>query len=237
MVSGGLLPQAAGLSLSGWMMLAYRLPLLLCLPFAAPATASEKLSPEQAFDLYARAVLESDAEAAEALVRALPADGLWSADKVRGLVRFEAEMRAAVAQQSDDEEEVPAMLTESLVAQIAKTYASSHCRAVPGQAIAYAAPLGLAQVTFTCQVPVWNTESGLLADPAIQQKLLDDQVFTAYLIASELRMAERQTFTGTAVLEGGVVTGYFPDDNTIRFLAPVLFSVFPATLADALLKK
>lgn len=50
-------------------------------------------------------------------------------------------------------------------------------------------------------------------------------------------MAERQTFTGTAVLEGGVVTGYFPDDNTIRFLAPVLFSVFPATLADALLKK
>lgn len=214
-------------------MLAYRLPLLLCLPFAAQATASEKLSPEQAFDLYARAVLESDAQAAEALVRALPADGLWSAGSVRQFARLLPDLHALVTVHGD-EEDIPAVLTEAVVAQIVRTYASSHCRAAPGQAIAEAAPGEQTRVTFTCKVPVWNTESGLLADPAVQQKLQEDEVFAAYLIASELRMAEQQTITGTALLEGSAGMGYFPGGDTIKSLGPVLFSVFPAALTDAL---
>ncbi|EED38401.1 hypothetical protein SSKA14_1412 [Stenotrophomonas sp. SKA14] len=216
------------------MMLAYRLPLLLCLPLAAQAATAEKLSPEQAFDLYARALLESDAQAAEALVRALPADGLWTTDMVRGLAHFEAKMRAAVTGQSDEAEEVPAALTEAMVAQITRTFARSHCRAVPGQVIAENAPGGKVRVTFTCQVPVWDTESGLLAEPDIQQKLRDDEVFATYLIASELRMAELHTITGTAVLEGSAEMGYFPGGGMMQSLSPVLFSVFPAALTDAL---
>jgi len=236
MASCGLLPQAAVLSPSGWTMLAYRLPLLLCLPFAAQATASEKLSPEQAFDLYAQALLEGDARAAEALTRALPADALWNATALLRLPRLLQDTHEQVFDQWEDEV-VPAVLAETVVIQIGRTYASSHCRAVPGQTIAEAAPAGQAQVTFTCQVPVWNIGSGLLADPAIQQKLQDDEVFAAYLIASELRMAEQQTITGTALLEGSAGTGYFPDGDTIRFLAPVLLSIFPETLADTLLEK
>ncbi|MBK0056118.1 hypothetical protein [Stenotrophomonas sp. S39] len=217
-------------------MLAYRLALLLCLPFAAQATASEKLSPEQAFDLYAQALLESNTQAAEALTRALPADAQWQTDTIRQLPRLLPEMHEQVFNQGEDEV-VPAAVIEAVIAQITRTYASSRCRAVPGQAIAEAVPGGQAQVPYTCQVPVWNTESGLLADPAIQQKLQDDEVFAAYLIASELRMAEQQTITGTALLEGSAGTGYFPDGDTIRFLAPVLLSIFPETLADTLLEK
>ncbi|MGW8429356.1 hypothetical protein ACWGJQ_28680, partial [Peribacillus simplex] len=81
--------------------------LLLFIPFASHATPTGKLSPEQAFDLFARALLESDAEAGDTLHRAMHAAQHGDAPLAVKAARLVPEMVEALAKGEIDDDIPP----------------------------------------------------------------------------------------------------------------------------------
>lgn len=217
-------------------MLMRCLPLLLSIPLAAHAAPAERLSPEQAFDLFARALLESDANAADALRAARPADSILSEDGISTMASFVPSFVELIEQEATNRN-IPASLAAELGELAAATYARSQCRATGRKAEndrAAAASDARVTITFSCQVPALGLDSGTFADPVVRQQMREDEAVAMRLLVEALRSAPARTITGVASIPGSAATGYFPDGLEVLRLTPVIHSILPMALLEEL---
>jgi len=218
------------------MMLRRCLPLLLSIPLIADA-APQRLSPEQAFDLYAMVLLENNARAAYALRAARPKDSLLTDEALSRLMGLVPSMVEQVAKEVPGTN-IPASLAAEYGELIVATYARSRCRAT-GRGAGSDRPAAGSNsdsevtVTFSCQVPTWDTNSGKLSDPVVRQRMLEDDAFAIRLLVEGLRDAPTHTITGTASITGSAATGYFPEGLQIPTFGLVIQSVLPMALLES----
>lgn len=206
-------------------MLAYRLLFVLCLPIAAHAAPLQKLSPEQAFDLYARALLESDAEAGHILHLAMRLAGHSDAQYAAEAARYVPDLVEALAR-GETQGEVPAEFAEDLGKVLRSTYLRSHCRAHSARpAEGGRSGLGEMEVTFTCQVPDWDANGPALTDDLVR-RMRNDASFAYHLIVSTVPALPRRTISATAIATGDADGGYFFADGP-PLLAPLLQTIMP----------
>ncbi|MBK0024792.1 hypothetical protein IAE57_01330 [Stenotrophomonas sp. S48] len=188
----------------------------------------DRLSPEQAFDLYARTALESDAQAANALRAARPADAFLSDEMISQLASMVPDIVELVSREAPSRN-IPASLAAEYGELMAATYARSRCRATGRDALAASNEVS---VSFSCQVPAWDLGSGMLADPVVRQQIRGDDAQAMRLVIEALRSAPSHTYTGSASISGSDATGYFPDGMTMLSLRQVLQSTVPMALLE-----
>ncbi|MNM63450.1 hypothetical protein D3C81_748170 [compost metagenome] len=208
--------------------------LLLSVPLAAHAASPERLSPEQAFDLYARAVLESDSQAADTLRAARPADALLSDDIISSLLTLVPTIVKDAGRLAADNN-IPASLATEYGDLLATTYARTRCRATGrGTDTVRAATASNDEVaiSFSCQVPAWDLDSGMLADPVVRQQIRGNDAQAMRVMIQALRATPMREMTGTASVHGTHETGYFPDAFTHTPFMPVIQSVWPMALLE-----
>ncbi|HAL22697.1 MAG TPA: hypothetical protein DCP40_08215 [Stenotrophomonas sp.] len=215
-------------------MLLRCLALLLSASATVQAAPDDRLSPEQAFDLYARTALESDAQAANALRAARPADAFLSDDMISQLASMVPDIVELVSRDAPSRN-IPAALAAEYGELMAATYARSRCRATGRDADtgpeAHAATNEVS-VSFSCQVPAWDLDSGMLADPVVRQQIRGDDAQAMRLVIAALRSAPSRTYNGSASISGSDATGYFPDGMTMLSLTQVLQSTVPMALLE-----
>lgn len=215
-------------------MLLRCLALLLSVPAAVQAAPDDRLSPEQAFDLYARTALESDAQAANALRAARPADAFLSDEMISKLASMVPDIVELVSREAPSRN-IPAALAAEYGELMAATYARSRCRATgrdAGTSPEADAASNEVSVSFSCQVPAWDLDSGVLADPVVRQQIRGDDAQAMRLVIEALRSAPTRTYTGSASVSGSDATGYFPDGMTMLSLRQVLQSTVPMALLE-----
>ncbi len=212
-----------------------RIPLALCIAVAGQAAAKPAMSPEQAFDLFARAVLESDANASAELHRAMQEANHDEAQSVSDLHRFVPDMVEGVVVGLTEYRVFPAKSAEGYGALMARAYARSHCRATGTRAAFQHEPAGAAigiVVQFSCEVPAWNAEGSERADAATLRKMRKSTKYAFRAQAAMLKRDEKRTLAGETMLTGHHETGYFPDAYNLNSLMPVVYSVVPAERVD-----
>ena len=215
-------------------MLLRCLALLLSVSAAVQAAADDRLSPEQAFDLYARTALESDAQAANALRAARPADAFLSDEMISQLARMVPDIVALVRKEAPSRN-IPAALAAEYGELMSATYARSRCRATGRDADTGPeadTTSDEVSVSFSCQVPAWDLDSGMLADPVVRQQIRGDDAQAMRLVIEALRSAPTRTYTASASVSGSDATGYFPDGMTMVSLRQVLQSTAPMALLE-----
>lgn len=202
--------------------------LLLFISFASHATPTGKLSPEQAFDLFARALLESDAEAGETLHRAMHAAQHGDAPLAVKAARLVPEMVEALAKGEIDDD-IPPEFAAPLGEVIRSTYLRSHCRATSAVPVTEGAQ-GLQQVTlsFRCQVPDWDAAAPPLTDEVIS-RMRADASFAYGLITTTVPTLPRRSITDTVTLTADANGNYFFVDGQ-ALLTPLIQSTMPMLL-------
>ncbi|KAF1014016.1 MAG: hypothetical protein GAK31_03039 [Stenotrophomonas maltophilia] len=207
---------------------------LLCAPLwaaAAPAT----LSPEQAFDLYARTLLEDNAAATRALNDALkPAfEGQDAVTPTPGaLAKALAEPWQTVL--AGTGAKVDATATEALYAKVLR---DSKCRATQSviEDNAYVEDQKLARITFRCQVPDLGTVRPLFAaSVAPDASAAVRRQFTA-AYTQALQRGARVPVGGTFTLYPAKDNGYWYSGNADDLVGTVAGALAPfeAWMQDA----
>lgn len=199
---------------------------LLCAPLSAGA-APATLTPEQTFDLYARALLEDDTSATRTLNDALkPAfEGQDSLTPERGaLAKGLAEPWHAMLAASGSQVDVAAV-----EAMYAKALLDTKCRTSKSviEDNEYVDDEKLARITFACQVPDLGKVRPLFA-----ASLADDaspatrrQFTEAYTQA--LQGGPRQSVTGTFTLYPAKDNGYWYSSNFDDLVGTVVGALAP----------
>lgn len=199
---------------------------LLCTPLLAGA-APAQLTPEQAFDLYARALLEDDAAATRSLNEALkPAfEGQNALTPTPGaLAKALAGPWQAVLASTGAKPD-----TAAAEALYAKALRDSKCRATEGviEDNEYLEEQKLARITFSCQVPNLDKVRPLFAaslaadaSPASRKQFTD-----AYTQA--LQSAARVPVSGTFTLYPAKDNGYWYSGNFDDLVGTVTGALAP----------
>ncbi len=199
--------------------------LLLSVTFTSHATPTGKISPEQAFDLFARALLESDSEAGETLHRAMHAAGHSDAPLAIKATHFVPDMVEALSKGEIDDD-VPPEFGTPLGEVLRSTYLRSHCRATSaGPAVEVTQGLQQVTVSYRCRVPDWNAATPPLTD-AVIGRMRTDPSFAYGLITTTVPTLPRRTIVDTVTLTADADGNYFFADGQ-ALLAPLIQSTMP----------
>ena len=213
-----------------------RVPLALCIAVAGHAAAKPAMSPEQAFELFTKAVLESDADASAKLHRSMVDINHYEAESVADLHQYAPALVQSMVDGLVQFKLFSAKSAHEYGTLMTDAYAGTQCRAT-GTRAASQYLRGKEKVTeimvqFSCQVPAFNTESGEVTDAAILRKMRKSTKYAFRTWAAMLKSGEKRTMTGEAMLTGDPDTGYFPDAYNLRSLTSVLYSALPAERVD-----
>ncbi|WP_329892187.1 hypothetical protein [Stenotrophomonas sp. SMYL11] len=212
------------------------LSLVLCFALSGHASANPEMSPEQAFDLFAKAVLESDVDANEKLHRSMVGINHYEAESVTNLHQLAPALVKEMVDGLIQYKIFSAKSANGYGTLMTDAYARTQCRATGTRAASqYVLDKKKATeivVQFSCQVPAFNTESGEVTDAAILRKMRKSTKYAFRTWAAMLKRGKQRTLTGETMLTGDPDTGYFPDAYNMRSLTPVLYSVRPAERVD-----
>lgn len=212
------------------------IPLILCMAVAGHAAAKPSMSPEQAFELFAQAVLENDADASAKLHHLMVDINHYEAESVAYLHQFAPELIKEMVDGLVQYKVLSAKSAHEYGTLMTDAYAGAQCRATGTRAAPEYAwdneRVTEIIVQFSCQVPAFSTESGEVTDAAILRKMRKSTKFAFRTWAAMLKSGEKRTMTGETMLTGDPDTGYFPDAYNLRSLTSVLYSALPAERVD-----
>lgn len=201
---------------------------MFCFPIATHASSSGKLTPEQAFDLFALALLESDAQAGETLSRAMRAAKHSDAPIAIKAARLVPEMVDALAK-GEIEDDVPAEFAEQLGEVLRSTYLRSRCRAISSVPMGHTnQAVQKVQLSFSCQVPDWSAATPPLTGEVIS-RMMADSSFAYRLITTTVPGLPRRTITDTVALTADADGNYFFVDVQ-ALLGPLIQSTMPMVM-------
>lgn len=213
-----------------------RIAPMLCIAVAGHAAAEPSISPEQAFELFTKAVLESDADASAKLHRSMVDINHYEAESVADLHQYAPELVQSMVDGLVQFKLFSAKSAREYGTLMTDAYAGTRCRATGTRAASQYVwkeeKVTEIIVQFSCQVPAFNTESGEVTDAAILRKMRKSTKYAFRTWAAMLKSGEKRTMTGEAMLTGDPDTGYFPDAYNLRSLTSVLYSALPAERMD-----
>lgn len=212
------------------------LTLVLYFALSGNASANPEMSPEQAFDLFAKAVLESDADASAKLHRSMVDINHREAESVAHLHQFAPALVEEMVDGLVQYKLFSAKSAHEYGTLMTDAYAGAQCKATgtraASQYVREKERVTEIIVQFSCKVPAFNTESGEVTDAAILRKMRKSTKYAFRTWAAMLKSGEKRTMTGETVLTGDPDTGYFPDSYNLRSLTSVLYSALPAERVD-----
>jgi len=213
-----------------------RIAPMFCIAVAGHAAAKPSISPEQAFELFTKAVLESDADASAKLHRSMVDINHYQAESVAKLHQYAPALVEEMVDGLVQFKVLSAKSAHEYGTLMTDAYAGAQCRATgtraASQYVRKEKKVTEIIVQFSCQVPAFNTESGEVTDAAILRKMRKSTKFAFRTWAAMLKSGEKRTMTGEAMLTGDPDTGYFPDAYNLRSLTSVLYSALPAERVD-----